>query len=597
MNSSIEQISFYQKRVDEFSDKLKLVKRRINIISNSRLVIAAAFIATIYVGRTNNIYFYLLFPLVIIFIYLMQRHAKIFAQKTHLENLVRCNQKEIQILNRDFKNMDTGLVFTQARHPYERDLDLFGEESVFQYLNRCNTLEGKKNLAARLLTPPVSRENLLAHQQAVKELTDKVEFRQHVQAASMEMEEQPNDRLQLTEWLKHPSFVYGKSFYKVILILVPVSTIMAIVASFYIPTIKSAAILLALFQWAFLGFHLKRVNAFHEYISKKNSVFKRYAQLLRIVSEQQFSSSVLQELTNRAHEAASEVNRLASLVNALDARANSMMNLLVNSTLLYDLQCVYRLEQWRAEHASKLEQWLGTVTEAEVLCALGTFAFNHPSYVYPQIEEGDLIITAKALGHPLIPQHECVHNDVLLGGGQRIHIITGANMAGKSTYLRTIGVNMVLAYIGVPVCADSFRCSLVEMRSGMRASDSLKDHQSYFYAELDRLKTIMDELRSGKPLLILLDEMLKGTNSNDKLAGSIALVKQLLPNRCLAMVATHDLALGELEKTHPDSIRNFCFEALIENDQLSFDYKLKEGLAQNLNATFLMRKMGIIPKD
>lgn len=596
MNSSNEQISFYQKRVNDFSDKLKLVKRTINIISNSRLIVAAAFIAAIYFGREDNFFFYLLIPIAILFVYLMQRHAKIFAQKTHLENLVHCNQNELQVLNRDFKNMDAGLTFTQARHPYERDLDLFGEESVFQYVNRCNTHEGKKNLSTRLLTPPVSRTNLLAQQEAIKELADKVDFRQHVQAASMEMEDQPNDRLQLKEWLNQPSFIYGKPLYKILLILVPVATIAAIVASFFIPSIKSAAILLALFQWAFLGFHLKRVNAFHEYISKKNSIFKRYAHLLRIISEQRFSSNVLQNLTNRAQEAASEVNKLASLVNALDARANSMMNLLVNSTLLYDLQCVYRLERWKAEHADKLEQWLETVTEAEVLCTLGTFAFNHSTFVYPHIEEGDLIITAKALGHPLIPQNECVHNDVLLGGSQRIHIITGANMAGKSTYLRTIGVNLVLAYMGVPVCADSFRCSLVEMRSGMRASDSLKDHQSYFYAELDRLKTIMDELRSGKPLLILLDEMLKGTNSNDKLAGSIALVKQLLPNRCLAMVATHDLALGELEIEHPESIRNFCFEALIENDQLSFDYKLKEGLAQNLNATFLMRKMGIIPK-
>lgn len=593
MNSSIELLSFYQKRIDHFSVRLSQVKRVINVISNSRLVVAAAFILALYVGRDDHFYF--LLPLALLFVYLMQRHAIVFKQKTQLENLVLCNAIEVQLLNRDFNNLDTGVIFATARHPYERDLDLFGEESVFQYVNRCNSHEGKKDLSNRLLMPPSSRADLEAQQHAIKELTEMVEFRQQVQAAAMEMEEQPNDRIQLREWLGHPSFIYGKSVYRTILIAIPLATVAAITLSFFIASVKPIAIVLALFQWGFLGFHLKRVNAFHEYISKKNSILKRYAELLRMISIQQFSSSSLQAINRRAQEAASEVEKLASLVNALDARANSMMNLLVNSTLLYDLQCVYRLEKWKADHAVQLEQWLKIVTDVEVLCTLGTFAFNHPSFVYPEIENGDLRMKAIALGHPLIHEQERVHNDVLLGEDQRIHIITGANMAGKSTYLRTIGVNLVLAYAGLPVCAQSFQCSLLELRSGMRASDSLKDHHSYFYAELDRLKSIMDELRSGKPLLILLDEMLKGTNSNDKLAGSIALVKQLLPHRCLAMVATHDLALGKLATTHPDIIRNFCFEALIENDQLSFDYKLKSGLAQNLNATFLMRKMGIIP--
>jgi DNA mismatch repair ATPase MutS len=183
----------------------------------------------------------------------------------------------------------------------------------------------------------------------------------------------------------------------------------------------------------------------------------------------------------------------------------------------------------------------------------------------------------------------------MLGNSQSVLIVTGANMAGKSTFLRTIGVNLVLALSGAPVCAQSFRCPVIHLRTGMRTADSLKDHQSYFYAELNRLKTIMDELRSDKPLLILLDEILKGTNSTDKQAGSIALVKQLLPHPCLAMVATHDLALGELQTEYPDRVKNYCFEATIENDQLSFDYKLKPGLAQKMNATFLMKKMGIIP--
>ena len=169
-------------------------------------------------------------------------------------------------------------------------------------------------------------------------------------------------------------------------------------------------------------------------------------------------------------------------------------------------------------------------------------------------------------------------------------------MAGKSTFLRTLGLNMVLALNGAPVCAASFKCPVIDIRSGMRTADSLKDHQSYFFAELNRLKSIMADLRAEKPLLILLDEILKGTNSNDKQAGSIALVKQLLPHPCLAVIATHDLALGELEQEYPEKVKNYSFEATIEDDILSFDYKLKLGIAQKMNASYLMRKMGIIPE-
>jgi DNA mismatch repair ATPase MutS len=239
---------------------------------------------------------------------------------------------------------------------------------------------------------------------------------------------------------------------------------------------------------------------------------------------------------------------------------------------------------------------MNTVSETDVLCSFGTFTINHPNFTFPSIASGQKII-ATALAHPLISEEEVITNDVTIGSPQSVMIITGANMAGKSTFLRTLGVNVVLALNGAPVCASSFACPIIHLRSGMRTADSLQDHQSYFYAELHRLKTIMDELQSGKPLLILLDEILKGTNSTDKQAGSIALVKQLIKHNCLALIATHDLALGELEKEFPQIIKNYCFEPTIENDQLTFDYKLKDGIATKMNATFLMRKMGIIPSN
>jgi DNA mismatch repair ATPase MutS len=280
-------------------------------------------------------------------------------------------------------------------------------------------------------------------------------------------------------------------------------------------------------------------------------------------------------------------------VSYLNARLNFLTNVVVNSLFMCDLQCIYRLEKWKHENASQLKIWLDVICEAEVLCSLGTYAFNNPVFIYPGINN-ELAIRTENVGHPLLPINECVTNDLYLGKGQSVLIITGANMAGKSTFLRTVGVNLVLALAGAPVFAKSFSCPIIHLRTGMRTADSLKDHQSYFYAELDRLKSIMDELRSDKPLLILLDEILKGTNSTDKQSGSIALVKQLLPHPCLAMIATHDVVLGDLENQFPQHIKNYYFEANIENDQLFFDYKLKHGIAQKMNATFLMKKMGII---
>jgi len=449
-------------------------------------------------------------------------------------------------------------------------------------------------MAQRLSYPLESGEQISLHQESVQELTPRTDFRQHFQASGMEMDEQRYDREQLLEWVRLPSFLFGSSRIKFLLTILPILTVTAVVVAFFISVAKPVAIGLALSQWVILGRYSKKVTEFHEYISRKKNILEKYGRLLHVFGKEKFTSEILKTLTSSAEEADTKVKSLASLVSNLNARLNFLTNLVVNSLLLYDLQCVYRLEKWKQENSAHLTRWLNVISEAEVLCSLGTFAFNHPSFIYPTISS-ELIIKTEGLGHPLISEKECVTNDLYIGKGQAVLIITGANMAGKSTFLRTSGVNLVLALAGASVYAKSFSCPIINLRSGMRTADSLKDHQSYFYAELDRLKTIMDELRSDKPLLILLDEILKGTNSTDKQSGSIALVKQLLPHPCLAMIATHDIVLGDLENQFPQHIKNYHFEANIENDQLSFDYKLKPGIAHTMNATFLMKKMGIIP--
>lgn len=586
--------TFYQDRKLRFSETLADIRKKINVVSNIRLLTALFFLLALYFGFTHHTLLYAAFLLLIAFVALIQHHSKLFQNKVHHENLVNLNIAEGKAINDDYSSFATGVEFIDPHHPYSHDLDIFGEGSLFQALNRCNTLSGKKKFAHRLSFPFSSIDEVQLHQEASKELSTKTDFRQHFQAAGMEAGEQAGDREQLLAWLKQPTFLYNKPLYRYGLVVLPVVTILLVVGAFFFPLAKSLAILCALIQWGVLAFHIKKINAFHDYISRKKVILQKYAQLLHILQQEKFDASLLKNLSGSAHEADVKVKALASLVSSLDARLNAMTMVVVNSILLYDLQYVYRLEKWKTINAEKLNTWLEVISETEVLCSVGTFAFNHPKFNYATLQQ-NLSIEVKDLGHPLISEKERVDNDLLIGKGQEVLIVTGANMAGKSTFLRTIGVNLVLALSGAPVCAKEFYCPLINLRTGMRTADSLKDHQSYFYAELNRLKTIMDELRSDKPLLILLDEILKGTNSTDKQSGSIALVKQLLPHPCLAIIATHDLALGELEKEFPDKIKSYCFEATIENDQLSFDYKLKAGLAQKMNATFLMKKMGIIP--
>jgi hypothetical protein len=586
--------SFYEEKKTTFTASLAQATKRINRVSNLRLATALVFLIVLYFAFSNNVLFYALIPLLIAFITLVQKHAALFEIKTHLENLVTINTREVKALSGDLSDFSVGAEFIDPHHPYSHDLDIFGTGSLFQFANRCNTLQGKKKFAGRLTTYFQNKENILEYQQTIQELAGRTDFRQQVEAAGLEIDEQPGDREQLLSWIRQPSFLYPKPFYRYTLIILPIITVALVVGAFFMTGLKAPAIFLAMVQWVILGLNLKRVNTFHDYISRKKNILEKYARLLSFLQHEEFSTPLMKKIVSEAHTADRKVKALASLVSSLNARLNSMTNLVVNSLLLYDLQYVYRLEKWKEENSDNLQRWLDAISETEVLNSWGTFAFNNPGFCYAGIQD-TLAIEAKNLGHPLIPAAECVTNDLTIGKGPSILIVTGANMAGKSTFLRTIGINVVLALNGAPVCATTFRCPLIGLRTGMRTADSLKDHQSYFYAELNRLKSIMEELRSDKPLLILLDEILKGTNSTDKQAGSIALVKQLLPHPCLGLIATHDLALGELETEFPQKVKNYCFEPTIENDQLSFDYKLKTGLAQKMNATFLMKKMGIIP--
>jgi len=330
-------------------------------------------------------------------------------------------------------------------------------------------------------------------------------------------------------------------------------------------------------------------------IGEKQKILNQYADILKIFSHSEPSSSVLlKQLHVTAGQAHQTIKKLSQLTSFFDQRLNMVVNILMNSLFLYDVQCLIALEKWKEKHKEEFEKYIDCVGNIECLNSLGCFARNHPKYTYPNITEGTFFVEAKQIAHPLIPESECVPNDFLIGKENQLHLVTGSNMSGKTTFLRTIGINLLLAECGAPVCAAYFSFSPMSILSSIRVSDSLQEHTSYFMAELKRLQSIIVQLQKGQPFLVLVDEILRGTNSEDKTHGSEQFIRKLLQYNCLSLFATHDLSLSELENELPGRISNYCFESIIQDGQLQFDYTLQKGVAKNKNASFLMKKMGII---
>jgi len=346
-----------------------------------------------------------------------------------------------------------------------------------------------------------------------------------------------------------------------------------------------------------IGMYLKTINRKYRMLSRKSDLVKKYSGLLQTVEKEAFSSphmnGLKEALSGKGRLPSGATKKLSAILNAFEARNNMLMGFLLNFLFLWDIIQVMRTEKWQAMHKEELPKWMEVLAETDAICSLANFHFNHPGSIFPGIHEDGSLLIARDLGHPLVPERSRVDNPASIPGWKHFTIITGANMAGKSTYLRTVGVNLVLAMAGSAVIAEEMAFHPAQLVTSIRTRDSLQKSESYFYAELKRLKYIIGRLQEGERLVILLDEILKGTNSRDKQSGSIALLTKLLRYNACGLVATHDLALGELEKQYPDQVVNKSFEVIIENDLLVFDYKLKDGIARQMNATFLMKKMGI----
>lgn len=592
----------YTERLSLTAGQLQQVKKQIFRISMLRLTLFIAGVAGIY-------FFFSQTPLLIVCIcltflplfILVKIHNRFFIRKEWLETQAHIIQEELQALSGDYSSFEDGKEYVNPEHPYSFDLDIFGRRSLFQSINRTCTFFGKVRLAKWLQNHLHEKTSIEKRQEMIREISEHTLFREQFRVAGLVHHGQSSDAEKIQAWSQSPAQYLHAGWVKAFIWGVPVINSLLLITSLAGWTS---------FSWLGLSFSIflvlsfgiiKRATYIQETYGKQLKSLNGYARLIALAKAENWKSAGMQELMERfnlnGQSPIQALQQLSKELDRLDLRNNQFLYVLLEGSIFFQLQEIVRIERWKARYGQHISKWLETVGELDALCSLGTFAYNHPQYTYPELTEKPFCFLATQMGHPLMPASQCVKNDATIPSRPFFLIITGANMAGKSTYLRTIGVNYLLACIGAPVCCERLKLYPNQLITSLRTSDSLSDNESYFFAELKRLKRIIDLLNQGKQLFIILDEILKGTNSMDKQKGSFDLIRQFMQLKANGIIATHDLLLGNLIKQFPEEIRNYCFEADIKENELTFSYKLREGVAQNMNACFLMKKMGIILQE
>lgn len=514
----------------------------------------------------------------------------------NLQLLIQINEEEIASLNGDYNESFDGSNFLPAEHDYAIDLDVFGRHSLYQLINRANTEQGRSLMANNLLTPLSVNEIRFRHE-AIKELSPIYQWRQQLQAYSLAISIKENTQKKIENWISEEKIPFRKPIWQSFVMIYSAVTLttLALAIAGYISSSEFLGLFILYLAISFsLGRNAGRVSI---YLSGVVSEVSAIQQLMKWIEEKEFSSALLQNLQNSAKEKEQKahltIQQLKKILDRFDIRLNVLVHVFLNSFLLWDVQQLISLNKWKKANGSKISQWYQLIAQFEVLNSLATVHFNYPEWVIPKFVDSHFTLESTNIGHPLIHSKHRIASDFSLKGQSKVALITGSNMAGKSTFLRSLGVNIILAQMGAPVCATSFTLSPNKLMSSMRISDNLAESTSTFYAELKKLKKIIQAVNRLEQAFILLDEILRGTNSLDKHTGSEALIRQLIKQKAITVLATHDVELSKLEKEFPGSLENYHFDVQVQGEELYFDYKLKHGVCTSLNASILMKKIGI----
>jgi len=529
------------------------------------------------------------------FVFSLKRHNRVEYQRNQYRFLKAINQDEELRLQNQFIRQETGEGYEESGHAYSVDLDIFGKHSIFRLLNRTHTQAGGQKLADWLKKPSTTEE-IRHRQEAITELKTLLEWRQNLEAKAMHYQEVGQKPSDLLHWMKEPALV-RQSFWMRLLRFLPLISIPVTFAWIFDLVSVQVFFLFILGHLLILRQIFKAVKATCDKTQTISKTLLAYADIIREIEKETFSTQHLRQLQDpfddQGQKASQAIGRLAIILQNLNYRNNPYFYGIVGIISLWDLQYFIQLEDWKESHRKVLPQWLETLAEWEALNSLAGFAFSNPDYCQPIISDQAFELQADALGHVLIPKQKRVVNDIAFSGLGKTLVITGSNMSGKSTFLRTVGVNVVLALAGAPVCAQAFTVSVIQVFTGMRTQDSLEESVSSFYAELKRLRQLIQGVESPVPTLYFLDEILKGTNSRDRHEGAKALIRQLHRYPASGFISTHDLDLGKMAEEHPEYVQNYSFNSEIVEGKLYFDYQLRKGICHSFNASELMKQIGI----
>lgn len=590
----------YRSRIELFESEIKKIRNTETVLALIKLALAIAFLILFYLAAMayTSLHLIGLVAMIVVFTLVAIFHEKLIKKRTFFESLQSINENEVRAINHEFPDDNFGEPFQNPDHPFTNDLDFFSQRGVFHFINRAKTGKGWRYLAEWLENPlsKARADEILDRQNAVTELSDKMALRQNIQAYGQLVDHSLENLKGITDLIDEPLFILPK---KRLILFIHISPFVSL---------GFIGLIFAGFPWPVIFLPLAvqyvlnrrmrdKLTRIYLMATRNSLILRNYSRIFEEIEKADFSSEMLiktkKSLYTEEKPASHSISKLSSLVGYLELRRNQFFHPVFNNLFFWDLHWTLRIEKWKVKIAPRVLDWFDAIGRFEALSSFASLTFNNPGWTMPEIDSSEFRFMARDLGHLLIPEDKRICNDIDMDGKGKIWILTGPNMSGKSTLLKTVGVNMVLGLVGAPVCAETCVISPVNLYTNLKVSDSLDKNLSLFYAELQRLKMVVDGVTKHETVFFLLDEMLKGTNALDRQAGALALLRQLCKSESNGFVATHDLELTKLEKEFPEKIKNYHFDGYVEENKLFFDFKLKSGKCESFNALLLMRKMGI----
>lgn len=534
--------------------------------------------------------------MIVVFIALVAWHSRVIRARTLAERALKYYDYATARTNDEWLGKGvTGERFQDPAHIYADDLDVFGRGSLFELISTARTAAGEEKLA-RWLLAPANRDTVLDRQEAVRELSPRLDFREDVALLGEDIRANL-DALALANWGSAPVIPFSPllRIFTPLLALTGIATLIAFFAHAW-PIFPFAAVLAC--NFAILYVIRKRIAQVIAGIETRGQDLGLLSLILERLERQQFESALLRRLRAELDvvsglPASKRIARLQRRIELLDSGDHMLLRAL-RPVLMWQEQVAMAVEAWRSESGPHIGRWIQAMAEFEALSSIATLAFERPDWHFPVLlEQQEACFDACLLRHPLLPAAKCVPNGVTAGGEIRLLIVSGSNMSGKSTLLRAIGLNSILAWAGAPVPAASLQISRLQVAASMRVVDSLQDNRSRFFTEIVRIRQIVKLAGCGSPVLFLLDELLSGTNSQDRAIGAAGIARALVESGAIGFITTHDLALAKMEQDLGSDVRNVHFEDQITNGEIHFDYKLKPGVVTRSNALELMRVIGL----